>query len=168
MLWNKWSEVKKYFYSQMNWSRSTTTSRADACWDPTWIWVVDFKGQWFYHYTIRPPQIVSCCVCLHNKFILIWVLLLLIALCWPSSMGNDMSVAWLPFYGQARLSFGRPGFSALVVVLAPAALSDSRESSCLSVVISLPGAALDNTNLSTVMLQNGSTCWWFDVCITAE
>lgn len=38
---------------------------------------------------------------------LIWELLLVAS--WPSSVGNERSVAWLPFYGQARLSCGEPG-----------------------------------------------------------
>lgn len=71
--------------------------------------------------------------------------------------------------GQAQLWRTRGlCHSALMVASAPAARSDSTESSCLSVAVRIPGAVLDHIIPSTVFSQNGSACWGFDVCIAAE
>lgn len=71
--------------------------------------------------------------------------------------------------GQAQLWRTRGlCHSALMAASAPAACSDSTESSCLSVAVRIPGAVLDHIIPSTVFSQNGSACWGFDVCIAAE
>ena len=113
--------------------------------------------------------------CVHSNTVSLSELLLLllppVSSCCSSSVGNERSVAWLPFYGQARLSCGEPRglcHSALMVASAPAARSDSTESSCLSVAVRIPGAVLGHIVLSTVFSQNGSACWGCEVCVAVE